>query len=184
MVGNPDIRAAGRHSVRVAGNSAVSYRIRWRRSPKVRQMKWPFIGLVIVCLAACFIPIRYLAAPQWDVWVKNETGAPLPGLSVRLTYENYSTESESHEITLVTDQSGHVAFPPQHQAASLLQREFYSARSALGGVHASFGRHAFVFVFGGGYEGEAVNGPYDADWNGFPGTVASTVIAKRTVEAR
>lgn len=127
-----------------------------------------------------FFPIRYLAAPKWDVVVLSEAGAALAGLNVRLSYVNYSAESDSHEITLVTDQSGHVVFPSQYRTASLLQRAFYIARSALGGVHASFGNHAFVFVFGSGYDGEAVTGSYVTDWTGSPTEMKSKIIAKHS----
>jgi hypothetical protein len=126
-----------------------------------------------------FIPIQYLAAPQWNVYVKDERGTPLVGLYVRLSFTNYSAESQGHEITLFTDHSGHVDFPAQYRTASLLQRTFYTVRSAMGGVHASFGKHAFVFVFGGGYEGDAVTGAHVTDWSGSPTKMASTIIAKR-----
>src|SRR5438046_1334282 len=132
-------------------------------------------AVCIVVVAVGLIPIRYLAAPQWDVWVTDQTGTPLTGLNVRLSYRNYSAESEGHEITLVTDYSGHVNFPAQFRTASLLQKAFYTARSATGGVHASFGNHAFVFVFGGGYEGDAVTGSHLTDWSGSPKKMTSTI---------
>jgi hypothetical protein len=148
-----------------------------------RTIKRGVLGLIIVAFIAGIIPTRYLAAPHWDVSVRDESGAPLAGLNVRLSFKNYSAESDSHEITLVTDQSGHVAFPSQFRSASLLQRAFYTIGSAIGGVHASFGNHAFVFVFGGGYEGDAVTGPYVTDWTGSPTKMASTVVAKRMKNA-
>ena len=136
-----------------------------------------------LCLALALfvfglIPIRYLAAPQWDVWVKDEAGKPLAGLNVRLDYENYSAESDSHEITLVTDQSGRVTFPSQYGKASLIQRAFYTSASAVGGAHASFGNHAFVFVFGNGFEGDAVTGTHITDWAGSPNEMASSIVAR------
>jgi hypothetical protein len=53
--------------------------------------------------------------------MRDESGTPLAGLNVRLSFKNYSAESDSHETTLVTDQSGHVAFPAQFRGTSLLQ---------------------------------------------------------------
>jgi len=144
-----------------------------------RAIKRGVLSLIAVAFTMSLIPFRYLAAPQWDVWVRDESGMPLAGLSVRLSFENYSAESDSHEMTLVTDRSGHVAFPAQFRTASLLQRAFYTAGSAMEGVHASFGNHAFVFVFGGGYEGEAVAGQDIANWTGSPTKMASTIVAKR-----
>jgi len=109
-----------------------------------------------------------------------DAGLPLLGVNVRLSYENYSTESDSHEMTSVTDTGGHVLFPAQFRSANFLQRAFYTTRSALGGVHASFGNHATVWVFGGGYEGDAVTGPYITDWTGSPSAMTSRIVAKRT----
>jgi hypothetical protein len=112
--------------------------------------------------------------------VKDEAGKPLAGLNVRLDYKNYSAESDSHEITLVTDQSGHVTFPSQYGKASLIRRAFYASASAVGGAHASFVDHAFVFVFGNGFEGDAVTGAYITDWTGSPTEMASSVVARST----
>ena len=148
-----------------------------------RTIKRGVLGLIVVALILAIIPIKYLAAPQWDVLVRDDSGTPLAGLNVRLSFQNYSAEPDSHEMTLVTDQSGHVAFPSQFRTASLLQRAFYTAGSAMGGVHASFGNHAFVFVFGGGYEGGAVSGPYVTDWTGSSTKLASTIVAKRIENA-
>ena len=148
-----------------------------------RTIKRGVLCFIIVAFTVGLIPTRYLAAPQWDVSVRDESGAPLAGLNVRLSFKNYSAESDSHEITLVTDPSGHVAFASQFRRASLLQRAIYTIGSAMAGVHASFGNHAFVFVFGGGYEGDAATGPHVTDWTGSPTKMASTIVAKRMKNA-
>jgi hypothetical protein len=123
--------------------------------------------------------MRYLASPRWEVWVVAENGQPLSGINVRLAYEDYSAEGQGHELTMTTDQTGHALFLPQYERASFFQRVFYTLSSATAGVHASFGRHAYVFAFGGGYEGDAVSGKYVTDWRGFPGTMESRIVAKR-----
>jgi hypothetical protein len=128
---------------------------------------------------AGFLPTPYLASPRWEVWVVAEDSKPLPGINVRLVYENYSAENQSHEITMKTDESGHVLFPPEFQSASLFRRVFHTASSARAGVHASFGRHAYVFAFGGGYDGDVVSGNYITDWHGSPGTMESRIVAKK-----
>jgi len=125
-------------------------------------------------------PMRYLASPRWEVWVVADNGQPISGINARLVYQNYSAEGQSHEITMTTDENGHALFPSQYGRASLLQRVFYTLSLARAGVfHASFGRHAFVFVFGGGYEGEAINGKYGADWRGSPESMESRIVANR-----
>jgi hypothetical protein len=121
--------------------------------------------------------MHYLASPRWDVWVVTNDGKPLAVINVRLVYQNYSSEGQSHEVTLKTDENGRVLFPAQYGSASLLQRLVYTVCSDGAGVHASFGRHAYVFVFGDGYEGNAVTGKYVADWRGTPESMESRIVA-------
>ncbi len=149
-------------------------------TPKVSRTKRR-AGTVAVTAVMAIIalwPTGYLASPRWEVWVVTQDGQPIQGINVRLVYQNYSAEGRSHEITLMADESGHVLFPPQYERASIIQRVFYAISSAQGGVHASFGRHAYVFAFGGGYEGDAVTGKYVADWRGDPESVQSRIVAK------
>ena len=101
-----------------------------------------------MCAALAFVPSSYLASPRWDVDVVDRSGQPRKGATVRLVYRNYSVEAESHEIRLQTDEHGRVSFEPQRRNANLGKRLFYSASAAMAGVHASFGRHAYVLVFG------------------------------------
>jgi hypothetical protein len=99
---------------------------------------------------------------------------------VRLSYQDYSAENASHEVTLRTDATGHAIFERRTEKASLFQRIFYTATSAMAFVHASFGRHAHVFAFGHGYEGEALMGKYLVDWTGTPNVMQSRIIAHHT----
>jgi len=43
-------------------------------------------------------------------------------------------------------------------------------------VHASFGRHSYVFTFGEGLEGSPVRDGYVEDWTGLPEHVESRVV--------
>ena len=124
-------------------------------------------------------PTSYLASPRWEVWVITEDGQPIRDNNVRLVYQNYSAESESHEVTLKTDDRGQVEFPPNYEKACFLQRALYSVSAAGAGVHASFGRHAYVFAFG-NFEGSVVAGKYVTDWSGTPDSMQSRIVAKRT----
>jgi hypothetical protein len=49
-------------------------------------MKRGVLGLIVVALTLGMIPIQYLAAPQWDVLVRDDSGTPLAGLYVRLKF--------------------------------------------------------------------------------------------------
>lgn len=141
--------------------------------------RWHILGLVAaVLLVVGAWPVRYLASPRWEVWVVNDEGQPITQVYVRLVYKNYSAEGESHEFTLTTDQSGHVLFPQRYESACIFQRVIYTMSSAMAGVHASFGRHAYVFVFGRGYEGSPLEGKYLIDWRGSPDSMQSRIVAK------
>ncbi len=138
-----------------------------------------FLGIgAVVLLSVAVWPTSYLASPRWEVWVVKDDGQPIAQINVRLVYQNYSAEGESHEVTLRTNENGHVVFPPAYERACLLRRALYTMSSAGAGVHASFGRHAYVFAFGGGYEGSAVIGDYVADWQGNPDSMQSKIVAK------
>jgi hypothetical protein len=143
--------------------------------------RWCVLGLVAaVLLIVGAWPMSYLASPRWEVWVVTDDGQPIPQINVRLVYKNHSAESESHEVTLITDENGHALFPQHYEKACIFQRLFYTLSSARAGVHASFGRHAYVFAFGSGYEGSAVTGKYVADWRGKPDSMQSRIVAKRS----
>ena len=133
------------------------------------------VGAIV--LALLLIPIPYRACPTWDAWVVDETGRPVPGMTVRLVYQDYSAESRSHEVNRVTDERGHVVFTAQLSSASILRRCYYTGLSATAGAHASFGRHAWVFAFGKGLEGTATTGQIVADWTGSPYHVESRIVA-------
>ena len=136
--------------------------------------------LAAIVLVLCGLPIGYLASPRWDVWVVTRDGAPISGANVSLSYRNYSAEGESHSEDLKTDENGHVLFHPHYGKANVYQRIFHTLSSAQAGVHASFGRHASVSVFGnaGEYVGTSVSGRYVEDWQGHPASMQSKIIAR------
>ena len=133
--------------------------------------------IIAALLVLMLWPTEYLASPRWDVQVLNQLGKPLNGASVRLVYVDYSVESKSHEVTLQADENGCVAFPSVHRRANLLQRGIHTALAAMAGVHASFGRHAYVFAFG-THEGDVVENGYVYDWQGSPASIQSKIVAK------
>ena len=127
-------------------------------------------------MGAVFIPMRSLDCPVWDVWVTDRSGQSVSGVTVRLTYRNYSVEQESHEFDATTNAQGHVAFKAQTVSASLGRRFAAMLWSATGGVHASFGPHASVLAFGNGLQGFAIdNQDVIVDWTGKPGHMESRI---------
>ena len=148
-----------------------------------KRMKWGIV-VAFVCLIAGIIPIPYLAAPAWTVQVVDKNGAPMSGMYVRLTFQNYSGEADSHEFTVVTGSDGRVGFNAETRYLSMSRLFFYTAGSVFGGAHygwggRAFGRHATVSVFGRGYMGKAMSGSSVADWNGSPTAMTSTITPRQ-----
>lgn len=131
-----------------------------------------------VAIVLAFVPIRSVSSPAWDVWVTDQSGQLVSGITVRLTYRNYSAESESHEADAITDAQGHVAFSVETVSASLVRRIVAMLSSAMAGVHASFGPHASVFAFGRGLQGFAVDEQRNVvvDWTGKPDHMESRIV--------
>ncbi len=153
---------------------SVMERTYWNR-PKIR------IAVIVtgVILMTSLCPVRYVSAPEWDVWVVDEVGTPLANMTARLRFQNYCTEAEGHEADGITDVHGHVHFAMRFGSASALRVVTYSLRSARDGVHASFGRHATVFAFGQGRDGIASSGDLITDWIGAPERMTSKIVAHR-----
>ena len=141
---------------------------------RMQKIGYIFVGLVVLGV----IPIPYLASPDWKVKVVDEKGEPLPGMLVRLSYENYSVENTSHEEDRSTDQNGEAEFPARRSSASTLRRVYFSTLSAMALAHASFGPTATVFAFGNGREGDLVENGYVFSWTGKPEHLESRIVAK------
>ncbi len=141
----------------------------------IGRSKIALAGAAAIVLS--LVPIPYLACPDWSIQVVDEQGRPLQGMLVHLDYQNYSVEDNEHEEDQYSDKLGRAAFHHKTGSASILRRCFYTARSALEGVHASFGTHAWVNVFGQGREGEATQGNKVTDWQGSPSRMESLIVA-------
>jgi hypothetical protein len=140
-----------------------------------------FSVVAIIALLIFNPAISYLASPRWEVFVADESGQPLQGMTVRLSWAHYSVEDLDHEEDLKTDENVYVVFPAKTSKASLVGRMVGRIESVPGFPHyphSSFGPHAFVFAFGNGLEGSAVDGKYLTDWTGKPALMQSRIIAK------
>jgi hypothetical protein len=140
--------------------------------------------IIAALVVALLIPIPYLASPMWQVSVVDESGAPIEGMTVRRVYQNYSTEAANHEDNQTTDKHGHAVFAAKWSSATIARRCVFTGLSALAGVHAGFGRHAYVFAFGNGREGYAVNGGYVLNWTGERAQVESRITATPVGDSR
>jgi hypothetical protein len=142
-----------------------------------------FRVLAFACIAAILAlfvinpAISTPATPLWEVSVVDANSRPLVGMTVRLSWQNYSAETNGHEEDRRTDENGYVVFPARKFRASISGRLLGTIRSASAGAHASFGPHAYVFAFGQGLQGSAITGNYIADWTGKPDRMESKIVA-------
>lgn len=146
-------------------------------TPRNRKVLFLLILLIALVLVLAW-PTTTVESPFWEVWVVNEAGQPLDGMTVTLTYQNYSAESEGHSEQKQTDAGGYVVFSPRSLKASRWRRIVTTLQSAGAGVHASFGPHAWVMAHGNGLDGMAVSNGYVTDWTGAPARMASRIVAK------
>lgn len=136
-----------------------------------------FVSLVALIMFLAW-PTTTAQSPFWEVSVVNEAGQPLEGMTVTLTYHNYSAEPEGHSEQKQTDAGGYVVFSPRSLKATRWLRLVTTLQSAGAGVHASFGPHAHVWADGNGLTGYAVSNGYVTDWTGAPPRMASRIVAK------
>lgn len=142
-----------------------------------RKMLWIALGVALVA-GITLVPVRSLDCPAWDVWVVDQSGRPVSGVTVRLVYQNFSAELKSREVDAITDAHGHARFSAQWLSASLGQRIRAVLSSAAGGAHSSFGPHAYVLAFVNGLEGFALDEQKNVvvDWTGKPDHMESRVV--------
>jgi hypothetical protein len=118
--------------------------------------------------------------------VVDQSGQAVVGMTVRLSYQNYSAEASGHELDALSDDRGHASFPAQTIRAPVARRLLSILSSAAAGVHASFGPHAYVFAFGQGLEGQDVDPTADVlvDWTGAPTRMKSRIVVKPLATTR
>jgi hypothetical protein len=119
-----------------------------------------------------------LTSPRWEVWVVDENGRPLHGMTVRLSWANYSIERVTHEEDLQTDENGFVVFPAKTSKERLTEAIPEIMDSIRSFPHSNFGPHASIFAFGNWRQGSAVEGGYVIDWAGSPSQMQSRIVAE------
>lgn len=84
------------------------------------------IWLVALCVIAVFLALgmqtrTYVACPDWDIYVVNQDGTPMPGVPVHAAAGDPKVEAEYWAIDLTTDTQGHVFVPRRTVRASRLR---------------------------------------------------------------
>ncbi|MFL6283455.1 MAG: hypothetical protein ACJ74Q_09980 [Pyrinomonadaceae bacterium] len=92
---------------------------------------------------------EYVIVPAWRIQIVDEAGNPVKGAFVRQVWQDYDVEREGHEQDAGSNNDGYVSFPKRIIRTSPEERAKGRARNIQRlGVHASFGVHAYVLVWG------------------------------------
>ena len=137
------------------------------------------LGLTILVAFAGICPVSYWLCPDWNVTVVDASGEPVPGMTVRRSCNDYSSGRTGIEDDAITDEGGKVSFAGKRVRSPVFLRWAGNVVNlASEGVHASFGRHSYVFAFGRGLEGSPVVDGYVEDWTGCPSHMESRIVVK------
>jgi len=140
-------------------------------------MRKLFAAVLTLVAVLGLYPVSYSVCPTWNVTVLDESGKPVAGMIVRRSCNDYSAGIHSEEDR-ETDQHGRASFDARRVRVPRLIRWAGNAFNVVTqGVHASFGRHSYVFAFGGGLEGSPIRDGYVEAWQGSPKHMESRIVA-------
>lgn len=122
-----------------------------------RGRKWKLLVLLGILLLS-FVPFPTTIVPEWHVRFVDEAGAPVPGVSARISCYHYSYSNKNRcpdDEGRTSNANGEVVFPGQSIWLGLLPRIFLTAVGyALLLAHGSVGIDAYLVVSTPqGYEG-------------------------------
>jgi hypothetical protein len=114
-----------------------------------RTVVFCFGGLVLLGL---LVPTRDNVTPEWDVFVSDMSGTPIPGADVAVSSQQYTLEHNDTQESKATDENGHVHFKRRTIWAPFLFRFVgVVGNIASQGPHASFGVHTNIHANKKGY---------------------------------
>lgn len=138
------------------------------------------VVVLLLLIIRGLLPLSYAVCPAWEVTVVDAAGAPVSGMRVRRSCQDYSVEGSNHEDDATTDEGGKASFKGKYLRWPLFLRWAGNVLNvASQGVHASFGRYSYVSVFGRGMEGDPVtNDGHVEVWTGSPEHMESRIVVK------
>jgi hypothetical protein len=131
---------------------------------------------LVAAVIFVFIPYPSHDSPEWHVQVVDGYQRRMAGVTVRESYQNFSSDAQVHEVDLITDYDGRVVFPAKPVWRSLMVRFFMFAGSMSRGLDARYGVHASVKAFSNGLEGAATRDGKVRDWTGKPPILRSVIV--------
>jgi len=113
------------------------------RSTTARKLS----GIAVIALLAWGLyPADHITVPRWKIQFVDPKNIPLAGLPVEEIWRDYSAEDSDNREKGQTDEKGFVTFSERHHRSPRLYRYLIKPVSNIlsTGVHASFGRSAFI----------------------------------------
>jgi hypothetical protein len=110
--------------------------------PRLRKA---LLVLSLLLLILLVFPFQTITVPTWSLRVVDESGSPVPGISVTEHWQHYLLESSGHQEVRQTEPNGRVSFPGRTIRASLLRR-FLATISRLGKSGADGKREPYASV--------------------------------------
>jgi len=111
------------------------------------------LGAAVLSIStASQIPFSTVVVPAFTVQVVDTVGRAVDGACVSQTWQHYSFEAEGHDAEVKADSAGYAKFPRRTATASLFTRVIAPLRQA-GGMHSSFGPHAWIIATAPGQHG-------------------------------
>ena len=140
------------------------------------------IGLGVLVLA--IVPRRHLVGPDWDIYLVDQDGKPMPGVRMRVYESNPTVEENAPDIERTTDAQGHVFLPKRVVRVSTLRSAYGTLKQIPFFVHAEFNAYGYASIeCPPGYGHANVNEPgsQGAVWYRGPERTASRVVLYRCV---
>src|SRR5687767_8934273 len=76
----------------------------------------------LVLLLILLYPFKTTTVPEWNLRVRDDSGAAVRGIKVTEHWQHYLLEANGHEDPRITNEEGRVGFPARSIRASLLSR--------------------------------------------------------------
>src|SRR6266567_9077613 len=94
--------------------------------------------VVLILLALAMVPRPHLVGPDWDIYVVDQDGKPMPGVRMRIYETNPTIEDSAPDIVRTTDVQGHVFLPKRVVRVSTLRSAYGTLKQIPFFVHAEF----------------------------------------------
>ena len=118
------------------------------------------IVVIVVSLAVALVPRQHLVGPDWDIYVVDQDGKPMPGVRIRIYESNPTVEKDAPDIERETDSKGHIFLAKRYVRVSTLRSTYGTLKQLPYFVHAEFNAYGFGSIeYPPGYGNPNINEP-------------------------